>query len=90
MDLGDFFNYSLTPAKWRTYTRDIQQAQAESRLQERIQLYELGGCVTIDASMPLELAAALAGKVRNFHLVGSFVSCCSLSMLRSSNHGDAY
>lgn len=84
-----FFNYNLTPAKWRAYIRDIQQAHAESRMQGRIQLYEPAVFGRADPDMPPELAAALTSKVRAYLSVGvrQFVdfefasSCTSLQNL---------
>lgn len=67
-----FFNYSLTPAKWRAYVREIQQAHAELRMQGRIQLYDPPSSTARDPDMPPELVAALAGKVRIAAAV-----CCS-------------
>lgn len=61
-DMGDFFNYDLTPAKWRGYVKEIQQAFAESRLQEKLHLYEPTAALH-DPDMPAELAAALGRKV---------------------------
>jgi Fip1 motif len=58
-----FFNYNLTPARWRAYIRDVQQAHAEMRMQGRIQLFEPPAAAARDPDMPAELAAALGSKV---------------------------
>jgi Fip1 motif len=58
-----FFNYNLTPAKWRAYIRDVQQAHAEMRMQGRIQLFDPPTTAARDPDMPAELATALGSKV---------------------------
>ena len=58
-----FFNYNLTPARWRAYIRDVQQAHAEMRMQGRIQLFDPLATAARDLDMPAELATALASKV---------------------------
>ena len=62
-----FFNYNLTPARWRAYIRDVQQAHAEMRMQGRIQLFEPLATAARDPDMPAELAAALAKVSKSLH-----------------------
>ena len=62
-----FFNYNLTPARWRAYIRDVQQAHAEMRMQGRIQLFEPLATAARDPDMPAELAAAIAKVSKSLH-----------------------
>ena len=62
-EMGSFFNYGLTPARWRAYAREVHQACAQLRLQDAIFVYNPEGFTGSDPEMPPELRAAMAAKV---------------------------